>query len=82
MSSNIVLAIIAMFVFFKYNKMSVDASDFIENQNSNIFSGDMIMCLLTVILVIIIERYCNRCDTKELSQTHLLTNKADDKFFS
>lgn len=47
--------------------MAVDSSDYLKNQNSSIFKGDMIIVLLIVIFVIIVERYCNRSDTKAVA---------------
>lgn len=59
--------------------MSVDSADYLKNQNSSIFKGDMIIMLLTIITIIIVERYCNRSDTKALAQSQRLTN--DDRAF-
>lgn len=50
--------------------MSVDQADYLANSknNNSIFKGNMVICLLTVILVIVIERYVNRSDTKAVDQ--------------
>lgn len=67
--TNLFLACCAFYVFMNYGKMSVDSADYLKNQNSSIFKGDMILCLLTIITVIVIERYCNRSDTKALANS-------------
>jgi len=62
-----------------YGHMSVDQADYLagstnsegkanHNNSSSIFKGDMVLCLLTVITVIVIERYVNRSDTKAIEQ--------------
>lgn len=79
--TNLILSIAAYFVFMNYGKLSVDSADYLKNQNSSIFKGDMIVCLLTVISIIIIERYCNRSDTKALAMSQRLTNQ-DKNFFN
>jgi hypothetical protein len=76
-----VLALCALFVFMKYGSMSVDANDYLKNQNGGVFKGDMIGCLLVVIFVIIVERYCNRSDTKAVAQSTRLVSEGDRKFF-
>jgi hypothetical protein len=50
--------------------MSVDQADYLvgSKNNNSIFKGDMVLCLLTVIAVIVIERYVNRSDTKAVEQ--------------
>jgi hypothetical protein len=60
------LGIIGLFIFFCYGNLSVDQSQFLKNSenNNNIFKGDMATCLLIVIIVVILERYVNRTDTK------------------
>lgn len=75
------LSVCAIFVFINYGQMAVDEENYLKNQNTNIFKGDMIICLLTIIAVIVIERYCNRSDTKALAQSQRLTN-TDQKFFN
>jgi hypothetical protein len=61
-----ILGIIAIFVFLKYGELSVDQQNYLSDKSnsSNIFKGDMATCLLIVIIVIILERYVNRTDTK------------------
>jgi hypothetical protein len=65
-----VLGITAAFVFLYYGNMAVDQSNYLANSSNvkTIFRGDMVLCLLTIILIIIIERYVNRSDTKAVDQ--------------
>ena len=60
-----VLAFIALYVFIFYQNFTVDPSvfKFISGQSA-IFKGDMAVTLLVLIVIIIIERYANRTDTK------------------
>jgi len=57
-------------VFMCYGHMSVDQADYLADSknNNSIFKGDMVLCLLTVIVIIVIERYVNRSDTKAVEQ--------------
>ena len=74
------LVLLALFVFMFYGQMSVDQANYLKNSNSNIFRGDMVICLLVVILVIIVERYVGRTDTKAVTKQSNLTD-TDKKFF-
>jgi len=76
------LSLLAIFVFLHYGQLSVDVNDYLKNSNNNIFRGDMVVCLICVITVIIVERYVNRSDTKSIAQNASLKNDKDKKFFS
>jgi len=75
------LFLCALFVFMCYDDMSVDQDNYLKNSNNNIFKGDMVICLICVIVVIIIERYVNRTDTKVVSQ-QAASFDGDQKFFN
>jgi len=64
--TTVFLAILALYVFFNYGNMAVDSDVYLKT-NNGIFKGDMVICLLVVIFIIIIERYVNRSDTKQVS---------------
>lgn len=61
--------VIAVYVFLYYGSLSVDQANYLKNSknNNSIFKGDMVICLLVVIAIIITERYVNRSDTKAIS---------------
>lgn len=83
LKTNLFLAVMAIFVFMKYGQMSVDQATYLKNSNNSIFKGDMVICLLFIILVILIERYIGRSDTKEVNQnTNLTSADSEKKFFS
>lgn len=60
--------VLAYYVFVYYGEFSVDQANYLKDgkQNISIFKGDMVVCLLIIITVIIIERYANRSDTKPI----------------
>mmetsp|Transcript_21579 Transcript_21579/g.33227 ORF Transcript_21579/g.33227 Transcript_21579/m.33227 type:complete len:988 (-) Transcript_21579:2058-5021(-) len=68
-STTVVLALIAVYVFVFFKNFTVDPSvfKFIQGQSS-IFKGDMAVTLLVLIIIIIIERYANRTDTKAVDE--------------
>jgi len=76
------LAILALYVFSYYGQMAVDQDNYLDNSNNNIFKGDMVICLIVVIAVIIIERYVSRSDTKSVNKNASLTGDEDARFFS
>lgn len=63
-STNVVLFVLLFFVFSYFGKIAVDI-DMLFPQNSNIFRGNMVVCLLALIFLIILERYMNRSNTFE-----------------
>jgi len=66
-----------------YGHMSVDQGDYLTNSknNNSIFKGDMVLCLLTVIVIIVIERYVNRSDTKAVDQKGFESEQDKSGFF-
>jgi len=70
-TSTLVLAIIAIFVIAAFNNLTVSQADLLPGakESNNIFKGDMSICLLLMILLIILERYINRTDTKAVEDT-------------
>lgn len=54
--------------------MGVDQDNYLENSNNNIFKGDMVMCLMVIVAIIIIERYISRSDTKPAHKNGSLTD--------
>jgi len=58
---------LAIFVLNYFEKLYVSQSDLLEGanfSNSGIFNGAMAVCLLTIVFIIILERYISRTDTK------------------
>lgn len=55
-----------MYILVNWSYITVDPSVFLESvkDSTKIFNGSMALMLIGVIIVIIIERYVNRCDTK------------------
>lgn len=80
------LGVLAIYVFMCYGHMSVDQADYLRGKgmknNNSIFKGNMVICLLTVILVIVIERYVNRSDTKAVDQKGFENESDKSSFFS
>lgn len=78
------LGVLAIYVFMCYGHMSVDQADYLRHSknNNSIFKGNMVICLLTVILVIVIERYVNRSDTKAVDQKGFENESDKSSFFS
>lgn len=64
-STTLLLAILAIFVLNYFEKLYVSQSDLLDGaKNSGIFNGAMAVCLLTIVFIIILERYISRTDTK------------------
>ena len=53
-----------------YSSISVDQASLLDSVKSsnNIFKGEMAVSLIVVIIIIIVERYVNRSDTKAVEQ--------------
>lgn len=68
-SSTVFLTILALYVFIGYSSISVDQASLLDSVKSsnNIFKGEMAVSLIVVIIIIIIERYVNRSDTKAVA---------------
>jgi hypothetical protein len=68
-SSTCFLAALAIYVFLYYSRISVDPATLIDSvkASNNIFMGEMALCLIAVISLIIVERYINRSDTKKVT---------------
>ena len=84
-SSTVFLTILALYVFIGYSSISVDQATLLDSVKSsnNIFKGEMAISLIVVIIIIIIERYVNRSDTKAVSQKGIDTDGGKkSKFFS
>jgi hypothetical protein len=64
-STTSTLAVIALFIFFRFSSFTVDPGSFVQGQSS-IFKGDMAITLVVVIMIIIIERLASRTDTKKV----------------
>jgi len=81
-SSTICLTLMALFVFLFYNNITVDPSvfPFLKGQSS-IFGGEMSLVMLTIIAIIILERYTNRTDTKASNQKRNLKDLDGDSGF-
>jgi len=47
--------------------------------SNNIFMGEMALCLISIISLIIIERYINRTDTKKVSSKGLVETGKESK---
>jgi hypothetical protein len=79
-STNVVLFILLFFVFSYFGKIAVDI-DMLFRGNSNIFRGNMVVCLLSLIFLIILERYMNRSNTFEKKQS-IVSQEEQSSFFS
>jgi hypothetical protein len=66
-STTSTLAIIALYVFSRFSKFTVDPGSFVQGESA-IFKGDMAITLVVVIIIIIIERLASRTDTKKVEQ--------------
>lgn len=68
-STTVFQSILAIFVFLNYSKMSVDQTEYLKSlkESNSIFQGEMAVVLIFVIIIIIIERYVNRSDTKAIN---------------
>lgn len=71
-TSTILLSLMALYVFMFYKNITVDKSIFkFMASQSAIFGGEMAIVILTIITIIILERYTNRTDTKAETQKRL-----------
>jgi hypothetical protein len=66
-------------VFLYYAHISVDPTILIDSvaASNNIFMGEMAICLIGIIALIILERYINRSDTKKVTSRGLDVNDKD-----
>ena len=55
--------------------MSNDLSAILDAPSSSVFKGDMAMIVLLLLIVIVVERYANRSDTKAVVNKGLSTSK-------
>jgi hypothetical protein len=87
-SITMVLVMIAIFVFNFFTKFNVDPDVFkFMTGKSALFKTDMAVTLLVIIMIIILERYANRTDTKAAEENRKkLKNELDSSkksgFFS
>jgi len=78
-TSTIDLSLMALFVFFCYDQITVDKNIFkFMAKQSAIFGGEMALVILTIITIIILERYTNRSDTKAETKKRLSNSKDMD----
>jgi len=65
--STLFLGILGVYIGFYYGMISVDKTTLIESvKNSNkLFMGEMALCLVAFMSLIVVERYINRSDTKK-----------------
>lgn len=82
-----VLIFIYVFLFFKQFTVNPDIFEFVNGQSS-IFKGDQAVTLFILLLIVVVERYSNRTDTKKIVETRKrgIQNKdgksAGESFFS
>lgn len=55
--------------------MSNDLSAILDAPSSSVFKGDMAMIVLLLMIVIVVERYANRSDTKAVVNKGLSNSK-------
>ena len=75
-ATTIFMFILCIFIFSFYSEISVNKANLMPSKadNSDIFNGTMILNLLFVVLIMIIERYANRTDTKVSHNKRLSDN--------
>ena len=73
-----------LYVFFLYGQMSIDQNNYLSKKatkdNASLFKGNMVICLVSVIILMLIERYVNRTDTKEEKEGRI-SDKEKKSFF-
>lgn len=82
-STTSILGILCLYVFFLYGKMSVDQASILgkaATDNAGPFKDDMVICLVSLILLMIVERYVNRTDTKAERESRISAVKAESFF--
>jgi hypothetical protein len=83
-STTCVLGLTCVYVFFMYGQMSIDSVNYLGKEaakhNPGLFKGNMILCLVSVIILMIIERYVNRTDTKAEKEKRI-SDKEKKSFF-
>lgn len=72
-STTTILGIIAFYVFWNYERYSFSQMtfDFAAGQ-SVIFVGEMALTVIFVLVLIVVERYANRSDTKKVEEKNLV----------
>lgn len=80
-TSTTFLGCLALYTFLYYSHMQIDPTSLIESvkASNNIFMGEMALCLISIISLIIIERYINRTDTKKVSSNGLVETGKENK---
>jgi hypothetical protein len=74
--STTVLGIIAIYVFWNFEQYSFSQMTFeFAKGQSVIFVGEMAITVIGVLVIIIIERYANRSDTKKIEEKSLVDEK-------
>lgn len=73
-----ILGFIGIYIFMYYESYSFSQMkfDFAAGQ-SVVFPGEMAVTVLFIIMVIIVERYANRSDTKKIEEDNKLVESAD-----
>lgn len=69
------LVMIALFVGFTFSSMSVDVSTVLDAPANTVFQADMAMIIFVILVVLVMERYANRSDTKPIINTGLGESK-------
>jgi hypothetical protein len=61
------LGVLGIYIGFYYSMISVDKTTLIESvkTSNKLFMGEMALCLVAVMSLIVVERYINRSDTKK-----------------
>lgn len=64
------LGVLGVYIGFYYSYISVDKTTLIESvkTSNKLFMGEMALCLVAVMSLIVVERYINRSDTKKATQ--------------
>jgi len=67
-STTCFLALTLVYIFMFWSYITVDPGTMLESvkDSNKIFNGFMSMMMIAVIIIIIFERYVNRCDTKAI----------------
>lgn len=82
-STTFFLGILAVYVFMFFDKLTVNETEFLKGaqETNNIFKGEMSICLILIISIIILERYINRSDTKAEQKSILSKSHSDSQCF-
>jgi len=76
------LVMIALFVGFTFSSMSVDVSTVLEAPANTVIQAEMAAIIFVILVVVVMERYANRSDTKPIVNTGLEESKENKNYFS